>query len=134
MENERGNIKSGDKAMTDADWLRERANTMERISEGASEITKPEIMEFICTIRRIASLLDAVPPEVLRALADKTWKAVPVEPTDEMRYAGGLGRAAAAKISSSFGQSVENSLNYEDRYQLTIYRVMLAAAPTKPEE
>lgn len=65
---------------------------------------------------RIASLLDSVPPETLKALAEKTWKAVPVISTYEMQNA-----AWHACFSGDFETYVK------------AYRAMLAAAPEKPD-
>jgi hypothetical protein len=92
--------------MTDAEKLREIA---EAHAEG---LAVPEIIAWIDDLRRIADLLDSVPPEVLKALANKTWKAVPVISTYEMQNA-----AWHACFSGDFETYVK------------AYRAMLAAAP-----
>ena len=72
----------------------------------------------VTTLNRIADLLDAVPPETLAALKAGTWRAVPVEPTEEMVASGfdihpcGPGQG---KVTDC-------------------YCAMLTAAPAKPEE
>ena len=43
--------------------------------------------DFSKDLFRIASLLDAVPPETLVALKAGTWRAVPMKPTAKMRDA-----------------------------------------------
>ena len=64
------------------------------------------------TLNSIADLLDAVPPETLRALQAGTWKAVPVEPTTGMMEAAYRAQGGV-------------------RDQII---AALAAAPKKPEE
>ena len=88
--------------MTDAEKLREIAIVLDQ--DGFHHRRAKEL-------RRIADLLDSIPPETLKALADKTWKAVPVEPTEDM-----LEEIAWAEINGR-----------------KAYREMLAAAPEKPE-
>ena len=66
--------------MTDAEKLRELADWFEKPDDEIN-ITWQEAPDIL---RRIADLLDAVPPETLVALKAGTWKAVPVKRTDEM--------------------------------------------------
>ena len=70
-------------------------------------------------LRRIAGLLDAVPPETLEAIKTGAWRAVPVEPTKAMQDA----LAATANQYNPYTRVTGES----------IYRAMLAAAPAKPE-
>ena len=64
--------------MTDAEKLRGFADYVLAFGENAV------ILNMTFALRRIADLLDAVPPETLAALKDGTWKAAPVEPTTGM--------------------------------------------------
>ena len=64
--------------MTDAEKLRGLADYV--LALGENSIT----LGMAFDLRRIADLLDAVPPETLAALKDGTWKAAPVEPTTGM--------------------------------------------------
>ena len=55
------------------------------------------------TLNRIADLLDAVPPEVLKALADKTWRAVPVRELDVLKLVEKSARVAASRNYDAAG-------------------------------
>ena len=85
--------------MTDAEKLRDIS-------------TYIALTEYRDAILRAADLLDAVPPETLAALKGGTWKAVPVEPTEEM---------------------IKAAANGEDTSPRGEYCAMLASAPAKPE-
>ena len=61
--------------MTDAEKLREIANCL-------------TVKENCRLLWRLADLLEVVPPEVLGAIKNGTWQAVPVEPTDPVVLAG----------------------------------------------
>ena len=100
--------------MTDAERLRELANNFDR--------GYPSSTPWNCAahLRRIADLLDAVPPETLKALGTGTWKAVPVEPTKEM------------KISGEGGWCEMSNRNLLERSG-DCFHAMLSAAPAKPE-
>ena len=102
--------------MTDAEKLRAIA---QGIFHGA-ELPHGDVI----FLNRMSDLLDAVPPETLRALKAGTWKAVPAEPTQEMIWAGEGKDKPAAEYS---GYSTEYA------YCETHYAAMLAAAPKKPE-
>lgn len=68
--------------MTDAEKLREVAKWFQ------GKVKLPVYPEDqVRYLNDVADLLDAVPPKTFRALADKTWRAVPVEPTVEMTNA-----------------------------------------------
>ena len=97
--------------MTDADKLRLLARWHDEKDNMRGYLGAREVQADLC---RIADLLEAVPPETLKALADKTWKAVPVEPTNEQCIAilEAMLKYAGARI---------------------IYDDVLAAAPEKPE-
>ena len=94
--------------MTDADKLREIAKIVQL--KGFQYLSPEEILWF-------ASMLDAVPPETLRALKAGTWKAVPREPTERMVAHG------FSIHPCSPGQSKVTDC----------YNAMLSAAPAKPE-
>ena len=90
--------------MTDAEKLRIIAR----------DYTVPWINELL----RVADLLEAVPPEVLKALKNGTWKAVPVEPTkDQLRAVG-----CHAMLDVTVWDAARDD-----------YRAIIAAAPEKPE-
>ena len=95
--------------MTDANYLRETASLLQ--TDGFHYGVAVEL-------RRIASMLDAVPPETLVALKAGTWVAVPVEPTDKMQWAG-----------NNVGL-----VGYDTKGCPIIYSAMLTAAPKKPGE
>ena len=92
--------------MTDAEKLRGLADYV--LALGENSIT----LGMAFDLRRIADLLDAVPPETLRALQAGTWRAVPVEPTTGMMEAAYRAQGGV-------------------RDQII---AALAAAPKKPEE
>lgn len=91
--------------MTDAEKLREVADYIEKY---------PTTGRLSPDLRRIASLLDAVPPETLAAIAAGTWRAVPVEPTEKM-----FDTDAYPRVRST-------------RYNL--WKTMLSAASAKPKD
>ena len=99
--------------MNDPEKLRELARFIfARLGENT--IT----LGMVFDLRRIADLLDAVPPEVLKALAKGTWKAVPVEPTkDQLRAVG-----CHAMMDVTVWDAARDD-----------YRAMITAAPEKPE-
>lgn len=102
--------------MTDAEKLRLIAKWFEN-PDDEIDITWQEASILL---GRIANLLDTVPPETIKALADKTWKAVPVEPTRIMWAA--MGDAAVR------AQGYHHDVVCEG-----VYRAGIAAAPEKPE-
>ena len=71
-------------------------------------------------LRRIADLLDAVPPETLAALKAGTWRVMPVEPTDLL-----LKRMADMFRLAWWGA--------DNNSRRDAYRAVLAVAPAKPE-
>ena len=95
--------------MTDAEKLRRIATGLRGRDPSLFPGDDPLMLEEsdAVSLRRIAGLLDAVPPETLEAIRDGTWKAVPVEPTLIMLTMGWLTKE-----------------NYER---------LLSAAPKKPE-
>ena len=103
--------------MTDAEKLRRALDVLEALVLRAHAGTDDDIAwrEASEDIERIASLLDAVPPETLRALKEGTWVAVPKKPTVSMDDA-----AWKAYNSPIWSYAM-------------LYRAMLAAAPMKPE-
>ena len=107
--------------MRDQKKLREVAKLMEQ--DGYND-TLPNFL------RRIASLLDAVPPETLTGLKAGTWRAVPVEPTKdeleqiEFTYLCWLYPGARDYASSPHGIELATRMR----------SAMLSAAPAKPED
>ena len=97
--------------MTDADKLR-RIGLALRDKEALLFENAPL---YIKQLECCADLLDAVPPETLRALKEGTWVAVPKKPTVSMDDA-----AWKAYNSPIWSYAM-------------LYRAMLAAAPAKPE-
>ena len=95
--------------MTDAEKLRELANDL-ALELGTNNTS---------LLRRIADLLDAVPPETLAAIAAKRWKAVPVEPTEAQTDA-----AVRTYVRENYGIEVAPN---------AVYHAMLAASREKPE-
>ena len=95
--------------MTDAEKL--RADLIQAIYDVARDAIFSSSFSVNEAIDAVFEVI-GVPPETLKALANKTWKAVPVTLTSEMI-------TAATK-----------SLNRTDN---AIYCAMLAAAPEKPE-
>ena len=90
--------------MTDADKLRALAHWFENPDDEINLTWQ----EAPVILRRIADLLDAVPPETLEAIKAGTWRAIPKVPSRELLQ----------KAGCSAGD----------------YHALLAAAPTKPEE
>ena len=102
--------------MTDADKLR-RIGLALRDKEALLFENAPL---YIKQLECCADLLDAVPPETLKAIKAGTWKAVPVEPTNTMAFVGM--RAGREALSDN----PEEIIKVE-------YRAAIAAAPAKPE-
>ena len=101
--------------MTDAEKLRLLARWHDEKDNMRGYLGAREVQD---DLRRIADLLEAVPPEVLKALAYKTWKAVPVEPTrDQLRAVG-----CHAMMDVTVWDAARDD-----------YRAMLASALEKPE-
>ena len=86
--------------MTDQEKLREYITLYEGFPA-------QEMQDWLKTLRRIASLLDAVPPETLDAIKDGTFVVMPKVPSRELLQ----------KAGCSAGD----------------YHALLAAAPAKPE-
>ena len=104
--------------MTDADKLKVLAGYI-LSALGENTIT----LDIASDLRRIADLLEAVPPEVLKALKAGTWKAVPVEPTSKM--------LEAAHMSYPTIQDQEKH-RYADAILVADFKAMLAAGPESP--
>lgn len=101
--------------MTDQEKLREYITLYEGFPA-------QEMQDWLKTLRRIASLLDAVPPETLEALKAGTWVAVPKKPSLEM----------CTRARKEHTNEIRQDLMRNDDCRI-IYRAMLAAAPAKPE-
>ena len=98
--------------MTDADKLR-------MVADGLPDYCSVEKFH----LRRIAERLDAVPSETLTAIKAGTWKATPVEPTEDQR------RIARRYFGLSPFHKDRNPM---DHLLLSAYKAMLSVAPTKP--
>ena len=104
--------------MTDAEKLRHLA---EWFGVLGPETYDPDVREEVqADLRRIADLLDAVPPETLAAIKAGTWKAVPVEPTRAM-----IETAEEGYVKMYTGTPTISPER--------CYRIMISAAPAKPE-
>lgn len=103
--------------MTDTERLRELSSCLR---SDLVQVSDPAFM------RRIADLLEAVPPEVLKALGDGTWQAVPVEPTFSIQDA--VRRAAYEDDMSSEAHAMALKI-----WECVIRIARSAAAPEKPE-
>lgn len=60
------------------------------------------------------------------------YAVVPVEPTEAMYDAGAEARKAI-KSGGAIGQTIENMLKYERRFEHAIYKSMIAAAQGEKE-
>ena len=107
--------------MTDAEKLRSLADSQERLSGGA-----PEIIAWVNDLRRIADLLDSVPPEVLKALAAGMKTAVSTAL---------LRQIATQRLSGEMQEDTQHDADFMEGYDcvVRVARAMLAAAPEKPE-
>ena len=65
----------------------------------------------------------------LRAIDAAGYAVVPKEPTEDMTWAGADGRKAAARMGGVHGQTMEETYKHTFKYELAIYRAMLAASP-----
>ena len=98
-------------------------NDLDKLREAIREIELPhkDAGSLACTVEHywptIRAALDAVPPETLAEIKAGTWKVVPVKPTNVMLLAGDIGL-----------------VGYDNLRGKGVYRAMLSAAPTKPED
>ena len=107
--------------MTDAEKLREIAND---IQKHVGDTTLKSLMTF--HLLRIADLLDSIPPEVLKALADGMKTAVSTAL---------LRNIAKQKLSIEVDEEARTFVDFQEGYDCVVklVRAMLAAAPEKPE-
>ena len=104
--------------VTDADKLRNLAINLGDL---------PAWAETVFDLRRIADLLDAVPPETIRALGEGTMVAVSKELLKQM---------ADQRLSDELEDDEYEGGDFVAGYDavVTQARIMLAAAPAKPED
>ena len=79
------------------------------------------------TIDREFDSADPTPQSILQALAAAGYAVVPVEPTEAMYDAGAEARKTV-RSGGAIGQTIENMVKHERRFEASIYRAMIAAA------
>ena len=112
--------------MTDAERVRELAAGFRVASGQIIEVDVKDAARTSALLIRIADIFDAVPPEILKALADGMKTAVSTAL---------LRQIAEQKLSIEVDEETRAAADFQEGYDCVVklVRAMIAAAPEKPE-
>ena len=79
--------------------------------------------------QRYLSSADAKVTCIIRAIDAAGFAIVPKEPTEDMVWKASDARKAAGRMGGVHGQTMDETYKHTFKYELAIYRAMLAAAP-----